>query len=57
MSKVHRKFYYKVAILVVAMDEVLACHHQISKGEYISLYQKKYFRRSSFKQELLKYRS
>ena len=51
----YRKSYYKVAILVVALDEMLTSQKQISKGECISFYQKKYSRRSAFKQEFLKY--
>lgn len=51
----YRKSYYKVAILVVALDEMLTSQKQISKGECISFYQKKYSRRSAFKQEFFKY--
>ena len=49
----YRKSYYKVAVLVVALDEVLTFQEQISKGEYIALYQKKYSRKRTFKQEIL----
>ena len=51
----YRKSYYKVAILVVALDEMLTSQKQISEGECISFYQKKYSRRSAFKQEIFKY--
>lgn len=55
VSNSHRKSYFKVAILVVALAEVLESNNMGNKEEFINLYHKKYVRRSLFRKELNKY--
>ena len=55
VSNGHRKSYFKAAILVVGLGEVLESNNMQDKEEFISLYHKKYVRRSSFRKELDNY--
>lgn len=55
VSNGHRKSYFKAAILVVGLGEVLESNNMQKKEEFINLYHKKYVRRSSFRKELNKY--
>lgn len=48
----HRKSYHKAAFLVVSLGEVLEANNIETKGQFIDFYQKKYSRRSAFRQEL-----
>ena len=52
-----RKSYYKAAILVVALGEVLETNNIQSKEEFVNKYHKQYVRRSAFRKELKKYYS
>lgn len=51
----YRKSYFKVAILVVGLGEVLESNNMQKKEEFVNIYHKKYVRRSSFRKELNKY--
>lgn len=55
VSNNHRKSYFKAAILVVALSEVLESNKIQNKNEFINLYHNKYSRRSLFRNELNKY--
>lgn len=55
VSNNHRKSYFKAAILVVALSEVLESNKIQNKNEFINLYHNKYSRRSLFRKELNKY--
>lgn len=48
----YRKSYYKVAMLIVAYDEMLASQNPEEKGNYIERYISKYSRRPAFKNEI-----
>jgi len=52
-----RKSYYKAAILVVALGEVLETNNIQSKEAFVNKYHKQYVRRSAFRKELKKYYS
>lgn len=55
VSSGHRKSYFKVAILVIALGEVLESNGLQNKNEFIDYYYKKYSRHSSFRKELKAY--
>ena len=55
VSNGHRKSYFKAAILVVALNEVLESNDIQNKDDFINYYYKKYSRHSAFRRELNKY--
>jgi len=55
VSNGYRNSYFKAAILVVALGEILESNNIQSKNEFIDIYHKKYSRKSSFRKELDKY--
>ena len=55
VSNSHRKSYFKAAILVVALNEVLESNDIQNKDDFINYYYKKYSRHSAFRRELNKY--
>lgn len=55
VSNGHRKSYYKAAILVVALGEVLDSNNIQNKLDFVNYYHQKYSRRSSFRKELNEY--
>lgn len=55
VSNGHRSSYFKAAILVVALAEVLESNNIQQKQEFVNKYHQKYSRHSSFKKELNKY--
>ena len=55
VSNSHRKSYFKAAILVVALNEVLESNGIQNKDDFINYYYKKYSRHSAFRRELNKY--
>ena len=55
VSNGYRKSYFKAAILVVGLGEVVESNSMGNKEDFVNLYHKKYVRRSSFRKELNKY--
>ena len=55
VSNSHSKSYFKAAILVVALNEVLESNDIQNKDDFINYYYKKYSRHSAFRRELNKY--
>ena len=55
VSNSHRKSYFKAAILVIALNEVLESNDIQNKDDFINYYYKKYSRHSAFRRELNKY--
>ena len=55
VSNGHRKSYFKAAILVVALNEVLESNDIQNKDDFINYYYEKYSRHSAFRRELNKY--
>lgn len=55
VSNGYRGSYFKAAILVVALGEVLESNNIQNKQEFVNIYHQKYSRRSSFRKELNKY--
>lgn len=55
VSNGYRGSYFKTAILVVALGEVLESHNIQKKQEFVNIYHQKYSRRSAFRKELNKY--
>lgn len=55
VSNSHRKSYFKAAILIVALGEILESNNIQNKTDFINYYHMKYSRRSSFRNELNRY--